>query len=111
MKKYLIGIITGLAGAVINIVFLLFTPKLDTTIYISTGITWLVIGLLISACDFKINGIVKGIIVALLVSASSLVYTISSTLSGALWTIVNTVIVGAIIGFVIEKTQIKSEKK
>ena len=103
VNKYLIGIICGIIGAIINITFLLFATGLDTEVYLSTGATWVVIGLLISACDFKIKSFLKGIAISLLVSLSSLIYTFSSSLSGAIWTIVNTIIVGAIIGFAIEK--------
>lgn len=111
VNKYLIGIICGIIGAIINITFLLFATGLDTEVYLSTGVTWVVIGLLISACDFKINSFLKGIVISLLVSLSSLIYTFSSSLSGAIWTIVNTIIVGAIIGFAVEKISNMSKTK
>lgn len=107
MKKIIIGICGGIIGAVINILFLLFAPDLEIEVYLSTGITWLVIGVLISSCSFKLNGILKGIIIAILVSSSSLVYTITSSISGAVWTMINTIIVGAIIGYAIEKVSSK----
>ncbi len=103
MKKILIGLVGGIIGAIINVAFLFFSPNLAINIYLSTAITWIVIGILISTCNFELNGIIKGILVAVLVSASSLVYTISSSFIGAIWSIVNTVIVGAIIGYAIEK--------
>lgn len=103
MKKILIGLAGGVAGAIINVAFLLFAPNLEMEVYLSTAITWLAIGILISMCDLKMNGIVKGIAVAILVSSSSLVYTMSSSFSSAMWTIVNTVMVGAFIGYSIEK--------
>lgn len=107
MKKILIGFCGGVIGAIINVVFLLFAPDLKFEIYLSTAITWIVIGILISACDFKINGILKGIVVAILVSASSLVYTVTSSLSGAVWTVSNILIVGAVIGYGIDKLKDK----
>lgn len=103
MKKILIGLAGGVVGAIINVAFLLFAPNLEMEVYLSTAITWLTTGILISMCDLKMNGIVKGISVAILVFASSLVYTMSSSFSGAMWTIVNTVMVGAFIGYSIEK--------
>ncbi|GAA0084903.1 hypothetical protein UT300007_13420 [Clostridium sp. CTA-7] len=103
VNKYVIGIICGIVGAIINITFLLFAAGIDTKVYLSTGATWIAIGLLISACDFKINSFLKGIVISLLVSLPSLIYTFSSSLSGAIWITVNTTIVGAIIGFAIEK--------
>lgn len=103
MKKYFIGLAGGVIGALINMVFLSFATNIEIAVYFSTAITWVAIGILISACDFKVNGILKGIIVSILVSASSLVYTVSTSFSGAIWTLVNTILVGALIGFGIEK--------
>ena len=77
MKRIVIGLIGGIIGAVINIFFLLFAPNLEIEVYVATGITWIAIGILISLCNFKMNSILKGIIVSFLVSASSLVYTLS----------------------------------
>lgn len=111
MKKIVIGFCSGIIGAIINIIFLLFVPDLEIEIYLSTGVTWIVIGILISSCSFKLNGILKGIIVSFLVSASSLIYTITSSISGAMWTLINTLIVGAIIGYAIEKVNSKLENK
>lgn len=80
MNKYIRGIITGAVAGIINCLFLLFAKDIEITVYISTCITWIVIGLLICSVDFKIREILKGIIVALLVSLPSLVYTFSSTI-------------------------------
>jgi len=103
MKKYVIGIIAGVIGAGINILFLISATGIDFNVYISTGVTWLVIGLLTAACDFKMKGIVKGIFVALLVSSSSFVYTFSSSVSGGMWTVIDTAVIGAAIGFFLDK--------
>ena len=103
MKRIVIGLIGGIIGAVINIFFLLFAPNLEIEVYVATGITWIAIGILISLCNFKMNSILKGIIVSFLVSASSLVYTLTSSISGAIWTMINALVVGSIIGYVFEK--------
>lgn len=107
MKKYISGSICGIIAGIINCLFLLFAEDLEITIFISTFIIWLVIGILISSVDFKTNSIIKGIIVSLLVSSPSLVYTISSTLLGAIWTTVTTLLVGAFMGYIIEKVNNK----
>lgn len=103
MKKIAIGICGGIIGAVINILFLLLAPGLDIKVYISTAVTWLVIGIFISSCSFKLNGILKGIIISILVSASSLIYTAASSVSSTVWTLIPTVIIGAVMGYAIEK--------
>lgn len=103
MKRIVVGLIGGAIGSIINILFLLLAPDLEIEVYIATGITWIAIGILISLCNFKINGILKGIMVSFLVSASSLVYTFTSSASGSIWTLINTLVVGAVIGYAIEK--------
>ena len=102
MRKTLVGLLCGVIGVIINIGMLLFAPKLEMEVYLSTTITWLVIGILISICSLKLNAILKGIVISLLVSAPSLVYSISDSLSGAILTISNTIIIGGIIGYCIE---------
>ncbi len=103
MKKIFVGICGGIVGALINILFLLFAPDLEMEVYLSTGVTWIAIGILISSCNLKVNKVLKGIVVAILVSSSSLIYTITSSVSGGLWTLINTIIVGAIIGYSVDK--------
>lgn len=111
MKKYLIGMGCGFIGAIINLLFLLMAPNIEISVYISTLITWIVIGLLISASEFKINSIAKGILISILVSLPSLVFTIVSTISGAVWTVINTIIAGGFIGYFIDKVlNTKKEK-
>jgi hypothetical protein len=103
MRKYILGLCAGAAGAVVNDLFLLMAPDISPNIYLSTAATWLVIGLLVSACDFPVHSILKGIFVALLVALPSLIYTVSSSASGAAWTLANTVIWGAVLGFAVDK--------
>lgn len=103
MNKYKKGIMTGVIAGVINCLFLIFAKDIEIVVYISTFVTWMVIGLFISSVDFKINNIFKGILVSLFVSFPSLVYTFSSTLFGAIWTTITTLFVGAFMGFIIEK--------
>lgn len=102
MNKYFKGIIIGLVAGIVNCVFLLFAKDIEITVYISTFITWTVIGLLISSVDFKINSVLKGTIVSLLVSLPSLVYTLSSTIIGTIWTFLTTLFIGAFLGYIIK---------
>lgn len=103
MKKYISGITSGIIAGVINCLFLLFASDLEVTVFISTFINWVVIGLLISSVNFKLNSILKGITVSLLLSISSLVYTFSNNVFGGIWTIVTTITIGAFMGYVIDK--------
>lgn len=107
MKIYIIGIIVGLLGGLVNILFLLFAPDIDISVYISTFITWTIIGLLISSSNFKLNGFLKGSLIAIMLSLPSIVYTISFSVFGAICTLINAIIVGAIMGFAIENIQKK----
>lgn len=107
MRKYISGAISGIIAGVINCAFLLFAKDLETTVYISTFITWIVTGMLISSVDYKANGVIKGIAVSLLVSLPSLVYTFASTIFGGIWTSLTTVLVGAFIGYIIDRINIK----
>lgn len=102
MKKYLIGSLIGLVAGGLQCLFLLFAD-VEITVWISIVITWIVIGLLISTVDFKVNSPLKGMIVSLLVSLPSLIYTISTTMVGAIYTFITTLILGALLGYLIEK--------
>lgn len=104
MKKYVVGLFCGVAGAAVNMVFLLSAPGLGPEVFVSTGITWIVTGILISACDFKLKGFFRGMLVAVLVSASSLVYTFIASVSGGIWTLVSTIMVGAVMGYAVDRT-------
>lgn len=103
MEKYRNGIVVGILAGGINCLFLLFASDIEVPVYVSTILTWFVIGLFISATSFKAAGSLKGILVSLLISLPSFVYTISSTIFGTIWNILTTIIVGAIIGSVLEK--------
>lgn len=103
MEKYIKGIVIGIIIGLIQILFLLFAKDIEITVYISTLITWVITGLLISSVDFKMNWLPKGILIALLVSAPSLIYTFSTTIFGTVWTLTTTIIMGALMGYFIEK--------
>lgn len=103
MKKYISGISIGALAGVINCLFLLMASDLEVTVFISSFISWIVIGFLISTVDFKTSGLIKGIVVSFFITMPSLVYTIKATVLGALWTIFTTLLIGAFLGFLIEK--------
>lgn len=107
MKKYINGVISGVIAGVINCLFLLFAKDLEIIVFISTFITWIAIGILISSVDYKANGVIKGIVVSLLVSLSSLVYIFASAIFGGIWTLITTLLVGAFMGYIIEKINTK----
>lgn len=103
MKKLFAGFCCGGAGAAVNLLFLVLAPDIELQVYLSTGLTWVAIGILTAFCNFSLNGALKGILVALLVSAPSLVYTVTASAAGAVWTILNTLVVGAAIGYAADK--------
>ena len=59
MKKYYIGVLVGTLGATWNTVFLLMASGINNNVYISIFLMWICIGILISACDFKLNGAIN----------------------------------------------------
>ncbi len=103
MKRYFIGVRLGALGGVINTAFLLFAAGVEPAVYISTFITWLVIGLMIVSSDFQIPWIAKGITIAVLLSLPILVFPLLSAPIGALWNVVTTILCGARIGFFSDK--------
>lgn len=111
MKKVLAGLCGGIVGAIIHVLFLLFAPGLEREVFLSTGFSWIAIGILISVCSLKAHGAVKGMAVAMLVSISTLIYTISSSFSGAVWTLAYTLCIGALIGYLIDMAISKMERE
>ncbi len=103
MKKYTKGALIGIIVGIFNCLSLIFVKDIEITVYISTFITWIVIGIFTNIVKIDLNSIIKGIIVALLVSLPSLVYTVASSIFGAIWTLATTLISGAILGYFIEK--------
>lgn len=111
MKKYITGMLVGAAGGIISLLSLLFAPGLELPVYFSTVAVWIAAGLLISACDFKLKGVWKGLAVSLLISASPLIFTYAASISAGVWNTVSTAAVGAILGWMIERVQARMDSK
>lgn len=99
MKKLFAGLCCGSAGAAVNLLSLVLAPDIGLQVYLSTGLTWVSIGILTAFCNFGVSGALRGVIVALLVSGPSLIYTVTASAAGAVWTMLNTLIVGAAVGY------------
>lgn len=103
MKKYKNGILVGSVIGIINCIFLVFAQDLGIDVYIGTFLTWLVTGTLVSAVDYEVSLIIKGMIVAILIYLPNIAYVVSSSVFGAIWNAVTTLVFGAILGLIIDK--------
>ncbi|MFT9076023.1 hypothetical protein [Ethanoligenens sp.] len=107
MKRFVIGIGIGAVAGIINILPMLFAKNIGFTIYLSTFITWLIIGFFIVSSSLRLNGTLKGILISVLISLPSLIFTFASTLYGAIWNIAWVLILGAVTGSVLDKLAVR----
>jgi hypothetical protein len=75
--------------------------KWDTLI--STFLTWVVVGLLISISSLKIKAFLKGIIITLLVNVPLLIYVAESSLIGLFWSMLMAIVFGGLLGYALDK--------
>ncbi len=102
MKKYMIALLLGAVVGVIDVIPMVL-QHLTWDANLSAFCLWVVTGLLISAVDFKMNGVVKGIFVAFLVLLPN-AFLIGWHEPGTLLPIgVMMVILGGLLGFAISK--------
>ncbi len=66
MKKILVGLLFGVLAGIIDLIPMII-QKLTWDANISAFTMWVVVGVLISIVDLKINSILKGILTAFLV--------------------------------------------
>jgi hypothetical protein len=66
MKKIIIGILLGVIAGIIDVIPMII-QNLPWDANISAFTMWIVVGFLITVIDFKINSVIKGILIAFLV--------------------------------------------
>lgn len=66
MKKIKIGLLLGIVAGIIDVIPMIM-QNLTWDANISAFTMWIVVGILISTVDLKINPIIKGILIAFLV--------------------------------------------
>jgi len=107
MKKYTIAVVLGAVAGIIDVIPMIL-QHLTWDANLSAFSLWVVSGLLISAVDFKMNGIIKGVVVAFLVLLPN-VFIIGWHDPLSLLPIgIMTLILGGLLGFAVSK--IKAER-
>lgn len=107
MKRFIVGLGIGAIAGIVNILPMLFAKNIGVTIYLSTFITWLIIGFFIVSSNLHLNGVLKGILISALISLPSLIFTFASTLYGAIWDLSWVLILGAFTGLLLNKLAVK----
>lgn len=102
INKAYLGIILGVIVGVINVLPMIL-QKISWDANISTFLTWVIVGFLISTTNLKLQGILKGIIISILIFIPSTIFVIESNLTGAIWIIVMTLIFGSLLGYLIDR--------
>jgi len=110
MKNLKVGILWGLVAGIIDVIPMLL-QQLTWDANISALSMWMVVGILISTVDWKINSILKGVLISLLVLLPSaiLIGWKNPILLFPIFTI--TIILGGILGFSINKTNLTTKIK
>jgi hypothetical protein len=102
INKIYLGIILGVIAGVIN-VLLMISQEVSWRINISTFLTWVIVGFLISSTNLKLQGILKGIIISILVFIPSIVLVLEFNLTSAILIIVKALIFGSLFGYLIDR--------
>ncbi|WKB36074.1 hypothetical protein QS257_01920 [Terrilactibacillus sp. S3-3] len=96
-RQIIFGIVLGVVAGIINIVPLAAQKVRWDTVF-SQFLDWVIVGFFIAATHWKINDVLKGILIALLIFIPSLIYTIELSLAGAFLMIIMTAFFGGLIG-------------
>ncbi len=106
MKKYILAVVLGAVAGVIDVIPMVM-QHLSWDANLSAFSLWVVSGLLISAVDFKMSGIVKGIFVAFLVLLPN-IFIIGAQEPMTLLPIgIMTLVLGGLLGFAINKIKVE----
>jgi len=102
MKKIKIGLLLGIIAGIIDVIPMIL-QNLTWDANISAFTMWIVVGFLISTIDFKINSIVKGILIAFLVLLPSAILIGWSEPFALIPIAIMTTILGGLLGFSVHK--------
>jgi hypothetical protein len=102
MNKLLLGLITGIAAGIIDVIPM-FAQKLSWDANLSAFSMWVVIGIFISMSDFNMNGILKGIIISFLTLLPTAIIIGRKEPFTLVPITIMTLILGGVAGFVITK--------
>lgn len=102
MKKVKVGILLGFVAGIIDVIPMIL-QKLTWDANISAFSMWVVAGLLISTIDWRINSIVKGILISFLVLVPSAILIAWKEPISLIPIATMTIILGGLLGYSIGK--------
>ncbi|HEY5592517.1 MAG TPA: hypothetical protein VIK55_16060 [Paludibacter sp.] len=102
MKKVKVGILLGFVAGIIDVIPMIL-QKLTWDANISALSMWVVAGLLISTIDWRINSIVKGILISFLVLVPSAILIAWKEPISLIPIATMTIILGGLLGYSIGK--------
>lgn len=102
MKKPVAGVIFGILAGIIDVI-LMIKQNLTWDVIISVFAMWIVVGLLISSVDLKINSIIKGVVIAFLVFLPSAILIEWNDPTLLITITIMTTILGGLLGFTINR--------
>lgn len=104
IKKLLVGLLFGALVGLIDIMPML-AMKLPLAANLSAFSLWVVVGLLITITDLKLNSALKGTVIALLVFLPSSFLIGQNALADLSVPLVMTVLLGSLLGWLIERAK------
>ena len=102
MKKYIVGFSLGFVAGAIDVTPMLI-QKLPIDACLSAFTMWTIVGVLITAVDFKMHPVLKGIVTAFLVLAPISIIIAAKEPIALIPISIMTLILGSSLGFVINK--------
>jgi len=102
MKKVKVGILLGFVAGIIDVIPMIL-QKLTWDANISALSMWVIAGLLISTIDWRINSIVKGILISFLVLVPSAILIAWKEPISLIPIATMTIILGGLLGYSIGK--------
>ena len=102
MKKYTIGLALGVIAGILDVTPMLI-QKLPISACLSAFTMWTILGVLITAVDFKIHPILKGIITAFLVLAPISIIIATSEPEALIPISIMTLLLGSFLGYTTNK--------
>ncbi|HDP98281.1 MAG TPA: hypothetical protein ENN22_03740 [bacterium] len=102
VKKGLLGVVLGVVAGIIDVIPMIF-QGLSWDANLSAFSMWVVVGFFIAVIDFKINPILKGIIIAFLVLLPSAIIIGWNDPFALIPIAIMTTLLGALLGFTVDR--------
>jgi len=102
MKEVRVGLILGFTAGIIDLIPMLL-EKLTWDANISALSMWVIVGIFISTINWKINSILKGVLISIMVLFPSAILIAWNEPITLIPIISITIILGGLLGYIIEK--------